>query len=148
MKNKPPNGMRDNMGGIRFVNQNCFTLVFYLEWNTWPTHLFSLMWLEVSKLMSWRETIQPPYCWRWWSAFLSLIGYFRTLQFQQTNFESKNGPSKEQWWTGNKVMVGQGSSMHIRSDGWSVWSDPTDKPLLLKLWKKLMLVLIEGCQNT
>ena len=36
--------------------------------------------------------------------------------------------------------------MKFGSEGWSVWSDPTDKLLLLKLWKKLML--IESGLNT
>ena len=45
-------------------------------------------------------------------------------------------------------MGGQGSLMHVRSEGWPVWLDPTDKPLLLKLLKTLILVLIERCQNT
>ena len=38
--------------------------------------------------------------------------------------------------------------MHGGSEGWPAWSDPTDELLLLKLLKKLMLVLIERCQNT
>ena len=35
--------------------------------------------------------------------------------------------------------------MHLGSEGWPVWSDPTDELLWLKLLKKLMLVLIERC---
>ncbi len=37
--------------------------------------------------------------------------------------------------------------MYVASEGWPVWSDPTDE-LQLKLLKKLMLVLMERCQNT
>ena len=37
--------------------------------------------------------------------------------------------------------------MHVGNEGWPVWSNPTDKLLLLKLLE-LMLVLIERCQNT
>ena len=33
--------------------------------------------------------------------------------------------------------------MHIGSKGWPMWSNPTDKLLLLKLLKKLMPVLIQ-----
>ncbi|KAK3524329.1 hypothetical protein QTP70_028053 [Hemibagrus guttatus] len=40
-------------------------------------------------------------------------------------------------------MGGRGSLMHVGSEGWPVWSDPTDELLLLKLLKKLMLALIE-----
>ncbi|KAK3556078.1 hypothetical protein QTP70_004374 [Hemibagrus guttatus] len=40
-------------------------------------------------------------------------------------------------------MGGQGSLMHMGSEGWLVWSDPTDELLLHKLLKKLMQVLIE-----
>ena len=39
----------------------------------------------------------------------------------------------------------QGSLMHVGSEGWPAWSNTTDKLLLLKLLKKLMLVLIERC---
>ena len=45
-------------------------------------------------------------------------------------------------------MGGQGSLMHVGSEGWPVWSDQTDELLELKLLKKLMLVLIERAQNT
>ncbi|KAK3506915.1 hypothetical protein QTP70_031190, partial [Hemibagrus guttatus] len=38
--------------------------------------------------------------------------------------------------------------MQVESEGWPVWSDPTDELLLLRLLKKLILVLIERCQNT
>lgn len=37
-------------------------------------------------------------------------------------------------------MDGQGSVMYVGSEGWPVWSDPTDELLWLKLLKKLMLV--------
>ena len=37
--------------------------------------------------------------------------------------------------------------MHVGSKGWPVWSDSTDKLLLLKLLKKLMLVLIDRCHK-
>ena len=45
-------------------------------------------------------------------------------------------------------MGSQGSLIPVGSIGWPVWSDPTDKLLLLTLLKKLMLVLIQRCQNT
>ncbi|KAK3568664.1 hypothetical protein QTP86_011458 [Hemibagrus guttatus] len=45
----------------------------------------------------------------------------------------------------DRVMGGQGSLMGIK--GWPVWSNPTDELMSLKLLKKLMLVLIERCQN-
>ena len=45
-------------------------------------------------------------------------------------------------------MGGQGSMMHVGSEGWPLWSDPTDELLLLKLLKKLILVLTERCPNT
>ncbi len=35
-----------------------------------------------------------------------------------------------------RVIGGQGSLMHVGSKGWPMWSDPTDKLLLLKLLKK------------
>ena len=34
---------------------------------------------------------------------------------------------KEQWWTGDRVTGGQGSPMHIGSENWPVWSNPTDE---------------------
>ncbi|KAK3544669.1 hypothetical protein QTP86_026149, partial [Hemibagrus guttatus] len=43
---------------------------------------------------------------------------------------------------------GHGWPRHMGSEGWPVWSDPTDELLLLKLLQTLMLVLIERCQNT
>ena len=58
------------------------------------------------------------------------------------------GPRKKQWWTGNRVVGGQGSLMHVGSEGWPVWSDPTDELLMLKLLSNLMLVQIERLQNT
>ncbi|KAK3527039.1 hypothetical protein QTP86_008668 [Hemibagrus guttatus] len=45
-------------------------------------------------------------------------------------------------------MGRRGSLMPVGSEGWPVWSDPTDELLLLKSLKKLMLVLIERGQNT
>ena len=54
---------------------------------------------------------------------------------------------KEQWWTNDRVMSGQGSLMHLGSIGWPLWSDPTQL-LLITLLKKLLLVLIERCKNT
>ena len=45
-------------------------------------------------------------------------------------------------------MGGQGSLMLMGSEGWPMWSNPIDEPLLLSLLKKSMLVLIERCQNT
>ena len=45
-------------------------------------------------------------------------------------------------------MDGQSSLVHVGSEAWPVWSDPTDELLLLKLLKKLMVVLIERCPNT
>ena len=42
----------------------------------------------------------------------------------------------------------RGSLMHVGSEGWPVLSDPIEELLELKLLKKLMLVLIERCQNT
>ena len=42
----------------------------------------------------------------------------------------------------------RGSLMHVGSEGWPVLSDPIEELLELKLMKKLMLVLIERCQNT
>ena len=50
-------------------------------------------------------------------------------------------------WGKNSGEPATGSLMHAGSEGWPVWSNPTDKLLLLKLLKKLMLVLIERCQN-
>ena len=44
-------------------------------------------------------------------------------------------------------MDGQDLSMHVGSEGWPVWSDPTDELLLLILLRKLILVLIERCQK-
>ena len=38
--------------------------------------------------------------------------------------------------------------MRMGNKGWPVWSDPTDELLMLKLLKKLVVVLIERCQNT
>ena len=32
--------------------------------------------------------------------------------------------------------------------GWPVWCNPTDELLLVRLLKKLLLLLIERCQNT
>ena len=55
---------------------------------------------------------------------------------------------KEQWWTSHRAMGGQDSLMHVGSEGWPMWSDPTDDALLPKLLKKLMLVLLDRCQNT
>ena len=66
----------------------------------------------------------------------------------QWSVSIKRGPRKEQWWSGIRVMGDQGSFMHVGREGWLAWSDPTDELLLLKLLKKLMLVLIERCQNT
>ena len=63
----------------------------------------------------------------------------------------QSGPRKEQWLTGDSVMTSQASLMyvgHVGNEGWPVWSDPTDELPLIKLLKKLMLVLIERCQNT
>ncbi|KAK3520889.1 hypothetical protein QTP86_017021, partial [Hemibagrus guttatus] len=42
-------------------------------------------------------------------------------------------------------MGGRGSLMHLGSEGWPVWSDPTDELLLLKLLKKLRLVNADPC---
>ena len=56
--------------------------------------------------------------------------------------------SKEETVVSWRQVHGQGSLMHVGSEGWPEWSDPTDELLLLKLLKKLMLVLIEKCQNT
>ena len=42
----------------------------------------------------------------------------------------------------------RGSLMHVGSEGWPVLSGPIEELLELKLLKKLMLVLIERCQNT
>lgn len=42
----------------------------------------------------------------------------------------------------DRVMDGQGPLMHMGSEGWPMWSNPTDKPLELKFLKKLLLVLI------
>ena len=50
-----------------------------------------------------------------------------------------------------KVVQGRNSKgllMHVGSEGCPGWSDRTDTLLLLKLLKKLMLALIERCQNT
>ena len=38
--------------------------------------------------------------------------------------------------------------MQVGSEGWPVWSDPTDQLLELRLLKQLLLVLIERSQNT
>ena len=66
----------------------------------------------------------------------------------QWSVSIESGPRKEHWWTSDRVMGGQGLLMLVGSEVWPVWSDPTDELLLLKLLKKLMLVLIEWCQNT
>ena len=66
----------------------------------------------------------------------------------QWSVSIKSGPTKGQWWTGDRVIGGQGSLMHMGSKGWPTWSDPTDELLFFKLLKKLMLVLIERCQHT
>ena len=42
----------------------------------------------------------------------------------------------------------QGSLLHLGSERFPLWSHPTEKLLLLKLLRKLMLVLIERCQIT
>ena len=39
-------------------------------------------------------------------------------------------------------MGGQGSLMHVGSKGWPLWSE------ILQLLRRLMLVLVESCQNT
>ena len=39
---------------------------------------------------------------------------------------------KEQWWTSNRVMGGQGSMMHVGSESWPLWSEPTNETQLLK----------------
>jgi hypothetical protein len=39
---------------------------------------------------------------------------------------------------GQRITGGKGSPVHVRSNGWPMWSNPTDKLLLLKLLKKLM----------
>ena len=57
---------------------------------------------------------------------------------------SKKGTVVNQWQChGWPRLIDAGGS-----EGWPVWSDPTDKLLLLKLLKNLMLVLTERCQNT
>ena len=66
----------------------------------------------------------------------------------QWSVSIRTGPRKKQWWTGNRVVGGQGSLMHVGSEGWPVWSDPTDELLMLKLLSNLMLVQIERLQNT
>ena len=38
----------------------------------------------------------------------------------QWSVSIKSGPRKEQWWTGDRVMGGQGSLMHVGSEGWTV----------------------------
>lgn len=32
---------------------------------------------------------------------------------------------EEQWWTINKVIDGKGSLIHVESEGWPVWSNPS-----------------------
>ncbi|ROL43068.1 Rho guanine nucleotide exchange factor 2 [Anabarilius grahami] len=49
---------------------------------------------------------------------------------------------------GTVVNRRQGHGRLRLIEGWPVWSDPTDELLKLKLLKKIMLVLIERCQNT
>ena len=41
-------------------------------------------------------------------------------------------------------MGSLGSLMHVGSEGWPVWFDPTDELLLLKLLKRLMLTLMDA----
>ena len=60
----------------------------------------------------------------------------------QWSVSINSGPRKEQWRTGDRAMGGQGSWMHVGSEGWPVWLDPTDKLLLIKLLKRFMLILM------
>lgn len=62
---------------------------------------------------------------------LQLLWGVHSLQWSAVSI--KSGPRKEQWWTSDRVMGSQGLLMHVGSEGWSVWSDPTDELLLLKL---------------
>ncbi|KAK3572558.1 hypothetical protein QTP86_000435 [Hemibagrus guttatus] len=54
----------------------------------------------------------------------------------------------QKWSKEGTVFMGsQGSLMHVGSEGCPVWSNPTDKLLMLILLKKLMLVLKERCTH-
>lgn len=46
------------------------------------------------------------------------------------------------------VMGTQGSMMFVGWEGWLILSDPTEDLVKHKLQKKLMLAMIEMCQNT
>lgn len=52
------------------------------------------------------------------------------------------------WCTCDMVMGTQGSMMFVGWEGWLIWSDPTEDLVKHKLQKKLMLAMIEMCQNT
>ena len=56
----------------------------------------------------------------------------------------KSGPRKERGEPLTGSWGGQGSVKNVGSEGWPVWSYPTNELQL----NKLMLVLIERCQNT
>ncbi len=45
----------------------------------------------------------------------------------------KGGQRKEQMWTGDMVMGGQGSLLHVGSEDWPVWSDTTAHLYLIHL---------------
>ena len=60
---------------------------------------------------------------------------------------AKSGPRRDNQWTGNRVMGARGCLMCTVSEGWPIWSDPTEELLLHKLLKSLMRNMIENCRD-
>ena len=57
----------------------------------------------------------------------ALVGCSQSAEVSIYQKWSKEGTVVSQ----RQIMGGQGSLMHVGSEGWHVWSDPTDELLLL-----------------